>query len=333
MGLSLSSTHRCSSFWIRKGMTGVGSYAKTSLCHLFAGNAAAKRVIAIQVRVLAPGLGLFKGMLMRKRHAVEMDGGGPVVELTPSMRKVGPAVCRETRRHSSSGQQAVMLVNGKFLSLNAQVVGRVINPGHPFQKQGPPPASGKPEPLVKRGKSEMIPRLWKANGVPSEVIVEYKKQCSTWGRNHPCYVVGCSDPTHAIPHDCMFVTGCRQGVDAGGGFITKMFFVTRSPCIDPEDGRVLEQLTCRPAGMSPQDWDWLLSLPFGAILFPDAPAGMKPMPTLIANGDLDGDLYFVCWDRKVLASLQDAGVVKAVGMNKTQVQSQVRWERMLLHPR
>lgn len=296
-----------------EGNDGCGFICEKFLSHLFGDNTAAKRVIAIQVRVLAPGLGFFKGMLMRKRHAAEeMDGGGPVVWLTPSMTKVGPPVCRETRRHSSSGQQAVMLVNGKFPSLNAQMVGRVINPCHPLQVQGRPSARVTPEPLVKRGKSDMIPRLWKANGVPSEVITEYKKQCLTWARNHHCYVVGCSDPTHAIPHDCVFVTGCQRGAPAGGGFITKTCFVTRSPCIDPEDGRVLEQLTCRPVRMSPEDWDWLLSLPFGAILFPDAPAGMKPMPTLIANGDLDGDLYFVCWDRKVLASLQDAGVVKAI---------------------
>ena len=156
---------------------------------------------------------------------------------------------------------------------------------------------------MKRGKSEMIPRLWKALGATPEVVLKYKKQCTSWEHNKHCYVVGCTDPTNAIPEDKVFVTGCH---------VTEQFFVTRSPYIDSKDGRVLQQLTCRPTGMSPQDWEWLLSMPFGAIFYPDAPSGKKPMPSLLANGDLDGDLYFVCWDREVLASLKHAGMVEAM---------------------
>ena len=228
--------------------------------------------------------------------------------LTPSMQKVGPAVCRETWHHTSTHQQAVMLVNGKFPSPKAQLVGRSINPDHPLQVSSAPPSRETPEQLVKRGKSEMIPRLWKSLGVASSVCDKYKKQFKSWAHNKHTYVVGCTDTTQAIPSTHVFVTGCHSR----GQFITEHFFATRSPCIDPKDSRVLEQLTRRPRGMSAQDWEWLLTLPFGVIFYPDAPAGMRPMPTLIANGDLDGDLYFLCWDQEVLTSLNSAGMVEAV---------------------
>jgi hypothetical protein len=56
--------------------------------------------------------------------------------------------------------------------------------------------------------------------------------------------------------------------------------------------------------MSNADWNWLNELPFGAIIFSDAPKGMKPLPELVADGDLDGDLYLVCWNQDILEHLK-----------------------------
>ncbi|NJR41889.1 MAG: hypothetical protein HC767_03765, partial [Akkermansiaceae bacterium] len=292
-----------------EGNDGCGYIDEESLSELFGGNAAAARLLGIQVRLLVPGLGLFKGMLARKRTGTM--GSRAKILLTPSMQKVGPALsCARTRRSSSGGSPAVMLVNNKFPSPYSVSMGRTINPRHPLQPQGAPPKSEKPKALVKPGKPEMIPRLWKSLGVPSRVRDSYKENCIKGGWQHSkhSWVVGCTDPTRGIPPHHVFVTGC---LDASREWVTDRFFVTRSPCIDPSDGRVLQQLTTRPPGMSVQDWDWLLSRNFGAIYFPDAPPGMKPMPSLIANGDLDGDYYFVCWDQDVLANL-DVQVVEAV---------------------
>ena len=46
----------------------------------------------------------------------------------------------------------------------------------------------------------------------------------------------------------------------------------------------------------------LLSLPFGAVAFSSEGSG-APLPSTVADGDLDGDLYFVCWDQTLLAHL------------------------------
>ena len=55
--------------------------------------------------------------------------------------------------------------------------------------------------------------------------------------------------------------------------------------------------------MSIVDWEWLVELPFGAVLFADPSPGMKTLPSQIGQGDLDGDLYCVCWDKTVLSCI------------------------------
>ena len=58
-----------------EGNDGCGYICEDFLCSLLGGKTAARRMIAIQVRAVVPGLGIFKGMLVRKR----LGGGGPVV--------------------------------------------------------------------------------------------------------------------------------------------------------------------------------------------------------------------------------------------------------------
>lgn len=50
-------------------------------------------------------------------------------------------------------------------------------------------------------------------------------------------------------------------------------------------------------------WDFLQNYQFGFIFFPDARPGQTFLPSTISNGDLDGDLYFVCWDEEILRQL------------------------------
>ena len=52
--------------------------------------------------------------------------------------------------------------------------------------------------------------------------------------------------------------------------------------------------------MSDETWKTLEERPFGDILFPQrGPA----LPESIANGDLDGDLYYICWDKEIVKTV------------------------------
>mmetsp|Transcript_28545 Transcript_28545/g.66326 ORF Transcript_28545/g.66326 Transcript_28545/m.66326 type:complete len:126 (+) Transcript_28545:221-598(+) len=81
-------------------------------------------------------------------------------------------------------------------------------------------------------------------------------------------------------------------------------FVTRYPCLNPQDGGVLPVLCSRPPDMFTQDWHWLQSLPFGAIVFP-GPKGNIPLPKTVVHGNLGGDLYLVLWDDDVLSGIRE----------------------------
>jgi hypothetical protein len=56
--------------------------------------------------------------------------------------------------------------------------------------------------------------------------------------------------------------------------------------------------------MSKEHRDLLDSFPFGCIIYANPKAGETPMPVLIADGDLDGDLYFICWNERILRQIQ-----------------------------
>ena len=36
---------------------------------------------------------------------------------------------------------------------------------------------------------------------------------------------------------------------------------------------------------------------------------MKPLPIFIANGDLDGDYYFECWDENILSHIEAEEII------------------------
>ncbi len=79
--------------------------------------------------------------------------------------------------------------------------------------------------------------------------------------------------------------------------------VTRSPSLDASDALVLPILSERPPNMSPEDWDFLKNLHFGCIIFSNRGDAQyfRSLPQLIADGDLDGDLYLTVWDPELLS--------------------------------
>jgi hypothetical protein len=103
---------------------------------------------------------------------------------------------------------------------------------------------------------------------------------------------GVADPTDAIPSGCIFLTGIQQHHDS----FPDRLVISRYPMTEASDGRVVPIVKEKPAAMSTSDWEFLSKKKFGAVLFGAPPPGQPSMPETIAQGDLDGDDYFICWD-------------------------------------
>jgi ribosomal protein L24 len=268
-----------------EGNVGCGFIAEELLENLLGKNLGAK-TLAIQVRIVAPRFGLFKGMLMRR-------SGITTIQLPPSMKKAGPSL--------TSDEETMFLLittGGLHPSKLNGYIGRALD-----ENLKPPPARSFTREVRKL--SEMIERLWEGESVPKSVIKNYKKQASfpagalssrsaLKSLKH-AFVVGVADPTGLLPPGHIFVTG------AGAVRTSPELFITRSPCVVPSDGRVLPVVTTKPAEMSVSEWSWLEDLQFGCVIFGAPSEQGEAIPETIASGDLDGDLYFVCWDEGILS--------------------------------
>ncbi|CAK9097162.1 unnamed protein product [Durusdinium trenchii] len=103
------------------------------------------------------------------------------------------------------------------------------------------------------------------------------------------FVVGVADPTGQLPEGQIFISGLQEQLLSQG---MSEVLVTRCPCVRPSDGKRLRVVTCRPPGMAEEAWRFLTSRSFGEVIFPRA--SDVGLPELIAEGDLDGDLYWIC---------------------------------------
>ena len=63
--------------------------------------------------------------------------------------------------------------------------------------------------------------------------------------------------------------------------------VTRNPCVHPGDVRKLKCVYKKE-----------LSHLFNVVVF--SSKGQRPQQDMMSGGDLDGDEFFVCWDKKLL---------------------------------
>ena len=68
-----------------------------------------------------------------------------------------------------------------------------------------------------------------------------------------------------------------------------------------EDGRLVSAIRYCPQGMSLKNWEFLKSLPIGGLIF--SSLGDTPLPLSCAQGDLDGDLYLVCWNPAIINNI------------------------------
>lgn len=239
------------------------------LAELLGGNV--NRLLAIQVRIFGPKLGVWKGMLCRKPGITN-------IQLPRSMCKV------EKSEHPEGDWVCLVVIRKNPSSPNTDAAKY-------FEGNTSPAASKPSKPL-----SLMIKNLLSCLKVPEQIISRHKR------KPHPehAWMVGLADPTDAIPAGCIFITGAHlQKVTW-----PKKVFVTRSPCVLPEHGRMLERICEKPYRMKEQVWEWLLSLPFGGIIFSVLGNGV-PIPLTVSEGDLDGDLFFVCWDTQITDHIEE----------------------------
>ena len=220
--------------------------------------------LAVQVRVVAPQLGVFKGMLMRK-------GGIKGIQLTPSMRKVLPSASKNAE------SWAMVIVKQVFPTAAGKAMGNRFSPEGEFT---PSRRTSQEKPL-----KEMVSMLLEGIGVPMGVIQAYKAKPYN---EHIACVVGVADPTGELPAGTVFLTGTKLSE----------VFVTRYPCVKVSHGHVLSMPNTKPSSMSASAWEWLNDLKFGALIF--SGKGHCPLPGICAEGDIDGDLFFICWNDEVV---------------------------------
>ena len=272
-----------------KGHVGCGFICEDLLVEILGMNAIAEKAICIQVRIFIPMKGVYKGMLMKKQIT-----NGPKILLPDSMQKI-PASKKDGR-----SENACLLVTaaGVDPSTTNLYMGRLPSIDPSINK--PPPKSFNPKEL-----STMLLRLFKSLGVPHDLAQDYSKNCK--GSKHEislpqishAFLRGVADPIGCIPSNFVFITGVSNT-----NLLSDSIFITRSPVIKASDGHMVQVLRRCPESMSAANFEWLQKLPFGAVIFGFPEEGMLSMPERIANGDLDGDRYFVCWEKEILKHIK-----------------------------
>jgi hypothetical protein len=149
----------------------------------------------------------------------------------------------------------------------------------------------------------MVENILFGLGVDEAVISSYAEQSCSWLRHNHAYCRGVVDPTDALPEGSVFVSGMEVG---SFGRQKQKVFMTRYPCTETSDGRLLTRITNKPKQMKAKDWRMLCSLYFGIVIFATPRSGAKPIPETLAGGDLDGDKYLVCWDNEIVSSINPA---------------------------
>ena len=279
------------------GTVGCGFICEEYLEDLLGNNLDSKRALGIQIRIFIPTVGVFKGMLLRKRNVV-----GAPIQLNESLRKVGPSTME------GASDTGYIVIKNIFPSTDNLKVGRVFHDSHSIRTNRllKPLSELKTfkESLRKERSCRLSPmhlRLLMGLGVSNETIDKYKKEykkdpeklCHT-------HLIGMADPTGKLPPNTVFLTGTNNDLEE--------LFVTRSPCMEAKDGRVLKVVKAKPDSMEVEEWDWLSNLTFGAIIFGNPRPGDRALPELISDGDLDGDLFFVLWNRNILNQINDVPI-------------------------
>ncbi|XP_038875555.1 probable RNA-dependent RNA polymerase 1 [Benincasa hispida] len=97
-------------------------------------------------------------------------------------------------------------------------------------------------------------------------------------------MMGCLDETRTLEYGQVFVHCSIPGRSNESNFVIKgKVVVAKNPCLHPGDVRVLDAVDVKA-----------LHHMVDCVVFPQK--GKRPHPNECSGSDLDGDLYFVCWD-------------------------------------
>jgi hypothetical protein len=258
---------------------------------LFRNKVASTRADSLQVRIFGPSIGVSKGMLMKK-------SGISKIQLPPSMIKVGPS------RSNHRNTWVVIVAKGVYPCESNVSLGRYMDPesDNPCKSFMQRPA---------RPLSEMYIRLIIGLGVPRRAVMSYVRNAKTIKGLKHAHLRGVYDPSGELPADTVFVTGYSSDDASERQHFaknSKKLFVTRSPCVEPSDGKMLRVVSSKPKLMKKDTWEWLCVFPFGHIIFSKPKEFSAPLPMLVGEGDLDGDDYFVCWDDVILKHMGSKAV-------------------------
>ncbi|XP_022923210.1 probable RNA-dependent RNA polymerase 1 [Cucurbita moschata] len=97
-------------------------------------------------------------------------------------------------------------------------------------------------------------------------------------------MMGCLDETRTLEYGQVFIHCSVPGRSSESNFVVKgKVVVAKNPCLHPGDVRVLDAVDVKT-----------LHHMVDCVVFPQK--GKRPHPNECSGSDLDGDLYFVCWD-------------------------------------
>jgi len=155
-----------------------------------------KCIAAVQVRVFAPSLGVFKGMLCLKRNIKK-------IQLPLSMRKVPPS--RSTVLVEEDKDWVCVVVKNQFPTSKNYQLSRLLCPN--VEPSSLSFLSGKQDP------GEMIMRLWQCLGVPEKERNLYRNRCNRRDKKEikHAYFAGVSDGNR-----CSDLLGNRIRTTAAG---------------------------------------------------------------------------------------------------------------------
>uniref|UniRef100_A0A7N0TG81 RNA-dependent RNA polymerase n=1 Tax=Kalanchoe fedtschenkoi TaxID=63787 RepID=A0A7N0TG81_KALFE len=104
-------------------------------------------------------------------------------------------------------------------------------------------------------------------------------------------MMGCLDETRTLKYGQVFVQYSAAGYGPYISSVQGKVVVAKNPCLHPGDVRVLTAIDV-PALRHMVD----------CVVFPQC--GVRPHPNECSGSDLDGDIYFVCWDPELIPPQQ-----------------------------
>lgn len=236
-------------------------------------NIISQRICALQVRIVIPNMGIYKGVLVEKP-------GIRKIQLPPSMRKVGSVQEIMTGVNSN----ALVLINQSgMLPFKA----RLLQYENRFAEE------------------RLIPEMAQCVLMQKGVSYTYLQKPNRYHSS----LVGLADPTSSLSFGTIFVAGSTN-FDFGAKVVISRFPMTEAAdCLVVELVRekpsTMSQKSweflcqmpfgCVIFGNSSSDGNDNKN----KAIYNE----LHALPELISQGDLDGDAYFVCWDPLIV---QDA---------------------------